>query len=227
MSYGPPSRTNRTRAAQLLLKTHSLTHTRTPCADPGFFSGTGAQARRPENRTTCFFRFFFFFLFFFVLNLFYSLQRGSNGFITEKAILFQGSRGGPTFSRRVQLSPGGGGGAVQIYRNPYNLRFSRGVRTPYPSLDPQLHAPTHPFRPTHTCKHTCTHSLSFTQSIDRSHEPVNCFKILKSWRSSALGDDSHPYPGLIILIFNRLPSSPDCFTCPINNGVPRDNVTFG
>ena len=30
---------------------------------------------------------------------FNNLQRGSNGFITEKAILFQGSRGGPTFSR--------------------------------------------------------------------------------------------------------------------------------
>ena len=29
--------------------------------------------------------------FFLVLNLFYSLQRGSNGFITEKTILFQGS----------------------------------------------------------------------------------------------------------------------------------------
>ena len=39
-----------------------------------------------------------------VPNLFYSLQRGSNGFITEKTILFQGSRGCPT------LSGGGGGG---------------------------------------------------------------------------------------------------------------------
>ena len=38
-------------------------------------------------------------LFLYVLNLFYSLQRGSNGFITEKTILFHGSRGGPTFSR--------------------------------------------------------------------------------------------------------------------------------
>ena len=36
-----------------------------------------------------------------VLNLFYSLQRGSNGFIAEKTILilYKGSRGGPLFSR--------------------------------------------------------------------------------------------------------------------------------
>ena len=39
--------------------------------------------------------------FFFVAQLikFYSLQRGINGFITEKTILFQGSRGYPTFSK--------------------------------------------------------------------------------------------------------------------------------
>ena len=52
--------------------------------------------------------------FYLVLSLFYSLQRGSNGFIAEKTILilYQGSRevhyilgGCPTFSR---------GGGVQI-----------------------------------------------------------------------------------------------------------------
>ena len=50
--------------------------------------------------------------FFFVPNLFYNLKRGSNGLMTEKTILFQGSRGGLTFSRGggVQLFPGGGGG---------------------------------------------------------------------------------------------------------------------
>ena len=39
-----------------------------------------------------------------VLSLFYSLQRGSNGFIAEKSIpiLYQGS-GGPIFSRGVQM----------------------------------------------------------------------------------------------------------------------------
>ena len=49
-----------------------------------------------------------------VLSLFYSLQRGSYGFIAEKTILilYQGSRGGPLFSR--------GGGGCQT--------FSRGVQ---------------------------------------------------------------------------------------------------
>ena len=47
-----------------------------------------------------------------VLSLFYSLQRGSNVFIVEKTILYQGSRGGPLFSGGggVKLFPGGGGG---------------------------------------------------------------------------------------------------------------------
>ena len=40
--------------------------------------------------------------FYLILSLFYSLQRGSNGFIAEILILYQGSRGGPLF-------PGGGG----------------------------------------------------------------------------------------------------------------------
>ena len=48
-----------------------------------------------------------------VLSLFYSLQRGSNGSIGEKTILtlYQGSRGGPLFSRGggVKLFPGRGG----------------------------------------------------------------------------------------------------------------------
>ena len=80
--------------------------------------------------------------FYLVLSLFYSLKRGSNGFIAEKTILilYKGSRGGPLFS-------GGGGGGVSnffqggpnanFYRNPYTcLLFSRGsVRTPNPPLD--------------------------------------------------------------------------------------------
>ena len=84
--------------------------------------------------------------FYLVLSLFYSLKRGSNGFIAEKTILilYKGSRGGPLFSGGggggcVQLFPrGGGGGAnANFYRNPYTyLLFSRGsVRTPYPPLD--------------------------------------------------------------------------------------------
>ena len=49
--------------------------------------------------------------FYLVLSLFYSLQRGSNGFVAEKTILIldQGSRGGPLFSR------GGGGGVVSNF----------------------------------------------------------------------------------------------------------------
>ena len=57
--------------------------------------GEGVEARRPENSLDNVFL---------VINLFYNLQSGSNGFITE------GRRG-------VQLLPGGGG----AQRNPYNL----------------------------------------------------------------------------------------------------------
>ena len=48
--------------------------------------------------------------FYLVLSLFYSLKRGSIGFIAEKTILilYKGSRGGPLFS-------GGGGGGVQLF----------------------------------------------------------------------------------------------------------------
>ena len=50
------------------------------CANPGFFvrrggGGGGVEARRPENSLDN--------VFFSVINLFYSLQSGSNGFITE------------------------------------------------------------------------------------------------------------------------------------------------
>ena len=68
-----------------------------------------------------------------VLSLFYSLQRGSNGFIAEKTILilYQGPRIDPLFSA------GGGGGVMSnfflggpnanFYRNSYtHLLFSRG-----------------------------------------------------------------------------------------------------
>ena len=57
-----------------------------------------------------------------VLSLFYRLQRGSNGFIAEKTILvlYQGSRGGPLFSRGggQTFSRGGGGGPnANFFRN--------------------------------------------------------------------------------------------------------------
>ena len=79
-----------------------------------------------------------------VLSLFYCLQRGSNGFIAEKTILilYQGSRGGPLFSRVGGGSNffQGGGPNANFFRNPCTyLLFSRGgVRTPYPPLDPHM-----------------------------------------------------------------------------------------
>ena len=74
------------------------------CADPGFLSV------------------------FIALSIFYSLQRGSNGFIAKIIILilYQGSRGGPLFSRVVQLFPGEGPNA-NFYRNSYNFCFPWGV----------------------------------------------------------------------------------------------------
>ena len=62
-----------------------------------------------------------------VLSLFYSLQRGSNGFIAEKTILilYQGFRRGPLFSR--------GGGGVQMLISVETHTFlllSRGCSDP-------------------------------------------------------------------------------------------------
>ena len=73
------------------------------------------------------------FLSYLVLSLFYSLQRGSNGFIAEKTILilYQGSRGGPLLSRggggRCQTFSRGGGPNANFFRNPCTyLLFSGG-----------------------------------------------------------------------------------------------------
>ena len=67
-----------------------------------------------------------------VISLFYSLQRGSNGFIAEKTILilYQGSRGG--FSRGgVQI-------LISLETHVRTCYFQGGVRTPYPPLDPHM-----------------------------------------------------------------------------------------
>ena len=56
--------------------------------------GLGVQARRPETSLDIF-----------SFSPQFIMQSGYNGFITEKTIFFQGSRGGPTFSS------GGGGPA--------------------------------------------------------------------------------------------------------------------
>ena len=104
-----------------------------------FQGGWGVQAWRPENSLEN-----VFFLFFLVLNLFYSLQRGSNGFITGKLYFYfskdpEGVQhfpegGGPTFS---QGGGGGGGGSnTYFYRNPYNLWFSRGGGGSRPPIPP-------------------------------------------------------------------------------------------
>ena len=59
-----------------------------------------------------------------VLNLFYGLQRGSNGFIAEKTILihYQVSRGGPLFSR---VGGGGAGGVSNFLQGGPNAYFFR------------------------------------------------------------------------------------------------------
>ena len=71
-----------------------------------------------------------------VLSLFYSLQRGSNGFIAEKTILilYQGSRGGLLFSRGGGVSNFFQGGPnANFFRNPCTYwLFSRGGGCPEP-----------------------------------------------------------------------------------------------
>ena len=78
--------------------------------------------------------------FYLVLSLFYSLKRGSNGFIAEKTILllYKGSRGGPFFSGGGGPTFFQGGPNANFYRNTYMYSlFSRGsVRTPYPPSGP-------------------------------------------------------------------------------------------
>ena len=65
--------------------------------------------------------------FYLVLSLFYSLKRGSDGFIAEKTILilYKGSRGGPLFS-------GGGGGPTFTRRGVQMLiSIETHIRTCY------------------------------------------------------------------------------------------------
>ena len=78
----------------------------TDMLQPHFISckrGFGAGGNMRGSRNFC--------QFYLILSLFYSLQRGSNGFIAEKTILilYQGSRGGSIISRGggVQPFPGG------------------------------------------------------------------------------------------------------------------------
>ena len=63
--------------------------------------------------------------FYLVLNIFYSLNRGSNGFIAEKTILilYQGSRGGPLYSG------GGGGGGVPTFSRGGGVQMLISIET--------------------------------------------------------------------------------------------------
>ena len=70
-------------------------------------------------------------MFFLVLNLFYSFQRGSSDFIIEKTTLFQGSRGGPIFSREVPTFFEGCPNA-NFYKTRITCDFPGWVWTPYP-----------------------------------------------------------------------------------------------
>ena len=97
-------------------------------------SGAGGNMRGSRN----------FCQFYLVLSLFYSLQRGSNGFITEKTILilYKGFRGGPLVSRGMYPTFFQGGPNANFYRNPYTyLLFSRGgggCPDPLSPLDPHM-----------------------------------------------------------------------------------------
>ena len=90
---------------------------------------SGAGDNMPGSRNFC--------LFYLILSLFYSLQRGSNGFIAEKTIpiLYKGSRGGPLFSRGWE---GGVQMLISIETHMSTCYFPGGVRTPYPPLDPHM-----------------------------------------------------------------------------------------
>ena len=91
--------------------------------------------------------------FYLVLSLFYSLKRGSNGFIAEKTllILYQGSKGGPLFSR------GGGGGVSNFSRGGVQMLVSleTHIRTCY--FPGGVSEPISPSGSTHgQCHHNAT-----------------------------------------------------------------------
>ena len=99
-----------------------------------FLLGGGIQAQRRENSLENLFMLVYGFL---DLKLFYSLQRGSNGFIAEKTMLFQGIRGGPTF-REVQLFTGGIQMLISIEIDITCDFPGMRVHNPYPPLDPHM-----------------------------------------------------------------------------------------
>ena len=89
---------------------------------------TGARGNMRRSRNFC--------QFYLVLSLFYSLQRGSNGFIAEKTllILYQGSLGGPLISRGrgVKLFPRGGVQMLVSFETHIRTCYFPGVGCPNP-----------------------------------------------------------------------------------------------
>ena len=74
-----------------------------PCADPGIFVRGGGPGQTDKIKLWQ--------RFFLILSLFYRSQWS----ISKKSIIFHGSRGDPTFSRGVQVFPGGGGGSNCLF----------------------------------------------------------------------------------------------------------------
>ena len=81
----------------------------------------------------------------FSTQLILQFKEGSNGFIAEKTILilYQGSRGGPLYSRGGWSNFFQGGGVQMLISIETHIRTcyfpgGGGVRTPYPPLDPHM-----------------------------------------------------------------------------------------
>ena len=110
------------------------------CADPGIFTKFVEGPGPPDSKKLGQ-RFFCYFCCFLVLtvNLFNSFTEGTDPrvrwFIFWKTIIFQGSRGRPTFygvRERSNFFPGGGGGGVQMLISAETYRNCDFPRTPYP-----------------------------------------------------------------------------------------------
>ena len=112
---------------------HESTYTIHTCGDAGIFvrGGPGQSDKKKSSDV-------FLFVYFLVLSLFYRSQMVN----LKKSIIFQGSRGGPTFSR------GGGGGGGPTFSKGSNCLFPietnitcdfpGGANPLSPPLDPHL-----------------------------------------------------------------------------------------
>ena len=89
--------------------------------------GGGVQVKLTDKKSSDVF-FFFFFFFFLVLSLFYRSQM----VYFKENYHFHGSRGGPTYTRGVQLLSGGGVQLLILIETHITCDFPGGVRTPCP-----------------------------------------------------------------------------------------------